>query len=532
MRQVLILLKYASSVFSLGASGGTVRPRKRTFKYGGLFTSLIMMAALGIPMYFLSGWIYGNLRIPLAGIGLPYPGYLADMYLALGLLSSAFLFFLSYSPSVAFNLFGSEDFHLLLSFPITRTQIFAFKAIDSIAFGSVGIALVIPLILAYAQQMGYSLWLALLAAVLLLLFLGSISLLIAALLSRLVSGNALRRAAFLFYLLSILGFVAIMQIVPRSAENLAAIFEGLRNLFHVIYSPFLFTRWVLDIVSGQWLGLVILLACTVVLGWVTARISNRLAFQVGSSSKSRKARFAQKTARWPLFARDLHLLVREPMNIYGFVYPVALGLIMLFVNPKDVGGIVAPAVTVFMAVFFSAMTTATLLREERKAWPTPLLYPISLRQMLAPKLWLPAAFFIVAYGLILLLVLLVSNGNPWLLLTLPMTLAISLACSAIGANFYLRRPITTSKNFFGFVPVMVLELGALLLTFLTIVFFILFLLYRSAPFVLLPGWLQWAISWVWPYIWGLLIPFGVTALLYVFFLRRQRVLMRVLRDWE
>src|SRR5450756_2049097 len=86
MRQVFILLKYASSVFSLGASGGTVRPRKRTFKYGGLFTSLFMMLVLGIPMYFLSGWIYGNLRIPLAQIGLPYPGYLADMYLALGLL--------------------------------------------------------------------------------------------------------------------------------------------------------------------------------------------------------------------------------------------------------------------------------------------------------------------------------------------------------------------------------------------------------------------------------------------------------------
>ena len=312
MKQVLILLKYASSVFSMGGSGGRVRPRKRTFKYSGLFTSLIMILVLGIPMYFLSSWIYGNLRIPLAQIGLPYPGYLADMYLAIGLLSSALLFFLSYSPTVAFNLFGSEDFHLLLSFPITRTQIFAFKAIDSIAFGSVGIALVVPLILAYAQTMGYSLWLALLAAVLLLLFLGSISLLIAALLSRLVSGNALRRAAFLFYLLSILGFVAIMQIVPRSAENLASIFEGLRNLFHVIYSPFLFTRWVLDIVSGQWLGLVVLLSCTVILGWITTRISNRLAFQVGSSSKSRKARFAQRTARRPLFRRSPPGIRRPP----------------------------------------------------------------------------------------------------------------------------------------------------------------------------------------------------------------------------
>jgi hypothetical protein len=522
MRQVFILLKYASSVFSLGGSGGSIRPRRRTFKYGGLFTSLIMIAALGIPMYFLSAWIYGNLRIPLVQIGLPYPGYLADMYLAFGLLSGAFLFFLSYSPTVAFNLFGSEDFHLLLSFPISRAQIFAFKAIDSIAFGSVGIALVIPLILAYAQTMGYSIWLGLLAAVLLLLFLGSISLLIAALLSRLVSGNTLRRAALLLYLLAIVGFVAIMQIMPRSAGNLAAIFEGLRSLFHTIYSPFLFTRWVLDIISGQWPGLVILLTSTIVLGWITIRVSNRLAFQVGSSSKSRKARFAQKTARWPLFARDLHLLLREPMNIYGFIYPVALGLIMLFVGQQVSGGIVALAVTVFMAVFFSAMTTATLLREERKAWPTPLLYPISLRQMLAPKLWLPTAFFILTYGLILLLVLLVFHGSPWLLLTLPMTLA----------NFYLRRPITTSKNFFGFVAVMVLELGALLLTFLTIVFFVLFLLYRSAPYVLLPGWLQWAIGWVWPYIWGLVIPFGVTAGLYLFFLRRQTYLVRVLRTWE
>jgi hypothetical protein len=126
MRKILTLLKYASTMASMAGGMGTSGSR-RGFKYMGLITSLIMLLALGLPMFFFGLSTLRSLAIPLTSVNIPLPGYLSDMVLALGLISGALFFFLSYSPSVAFNLFGSPDIELLLTFPLKRSQIFLYK---------------------------------------------------------------------------------------------------------------------------------------------------------------------------------------------------------------------------------------------------------------------------------------------------------------------------------------------------------------------------------------------------------------------
>ena len=531
MRKLLILLKYASTMSSMAgwSSGGT----RRGFKYMGLLSSAIMILALGLPMFFLGLSVLRPLDIPLAQIGLPYPGYLADMVLGLGLISGAVFFFLSYSPSVAFNLFGSPDIELLLSFPLTRSQIFLYKAIDSLAFGSVGIAVVLPIVFSYAIVIGYSWLLAVLVSVVFLVFFWALSLLVAAFLSRVMSGHVLKRFAFLLYLLTIIGFVAILQLMPKSGAQLQEILAGMQGFFSLLYSPFFFTRWFFDLFQGNLLGIVVFLVGIPVLLWATLRVSNQLAFQVSSTMKARAARFARRAARWPLFQRDLKLLVREPINLYGFIYPLAISLVMLFVNAGGTGTMVALGMTVFLAAFFAAMTTATLLREERKSWPTPLLFPLHLRELLAPKLWLPAFFFLLSYLVITLIAILAFHANPAILLSLPMALAISLFCSHMGARFYIRRPIVTSRNYFTVGVVLLLELIALVLSALTILPFLLWIaLQRLAVPPYMPDWLTWSITGSGPLAWGIGLPFLVTIILLVISLRGQGSLAVLMRNWE
>jgi ABC-2 type transport system permease protein len=532
MRKILTLLKYASTMASMAGGMGTSGSR-RGFKYMGLITSLIMLLALGLPMFFFGLSTLRSLAIPLTSVNIPLPGYLSDMVLALGLISGALFFFLSYSPSVAFNLFGSPDIELLLTFPLKRSQIFLYKAIDSLALGSVGIAVVLPLLFAYAIAMGHSWLLALLASVIFLVFFWALSLLVAALLSRLMSGQVLKRFAILLYLLTIVGFVAIMQLLPRASNNLKEILAGMQGFFQVIYSPFLFTRWFLDLFQGHLLGYAVFALAIPALLWLTIWVSNRLAFQAGASMRTRAARFATHSARWPVFQRDLQLLVREPMNLYGFIYPVALSLVMLFVNAGGAGSLIALGMTIFLAAFFAAMTTATLLREERKSWPTPLLFPLTLRELLAPKLWLPAFFFLVAYLLVALIAILAFQASLWILLTLPIALAISLFCSHLGARFYIQRPIVTSRNYFTVGVILLLELLTLILSVLTILpFFLWVALQTAASIPTMPGWLAWAVTGPGSLAWGFGLPFLVTAILLIVSLRGQRSLARKMTAWE
>ncbi len=532
MKQLFTLMKYASSLTAIGGMGAVGRKRQGGFKYMGLVSAIIILLALGIPLFFLARELMSSLRIPLSAIGLPYPGYLADIFLGLGLLAGALLLFLSYSPSVAFNLFGSEDLPLLLTLPITRATLFLYKAIDSLSFGAVGIAVILPIILAYAVSLNLSVGLALVASLFFLLFFGSLSMLVAALLSRLMSGSSLKRFAFLLYLCSIIGYVLILQVLlPQNPVDTQALFSGLQQFLHILYSPFLFTRWVLDIFQGGALGWIAFPATIAALGYLTLRISNRLAFQSGTGRINRKVRFASHSSRKPLFQRDLRLLMREPMNLYGFIYPVALSLILFFLGRKG-ASLAALPFTAFLAVFFSALATASLLREERKAWPTPLLLPLQAKEILRPKLWLPSLFLLGAYLIVLVVTIAGFQGSVWLLLTVPMALGISLCNSQVGAYFYLKRPVVTSKNVFGFLPVMVLEISSLLLVAFTIVLFSLYLLLLSSPPIKMSGFLGWLTQGAISLFWGLFLPCILTLLLFFLFHRGQRILTRLLREWD
>lgn len=531
MRQLLTLLKYSSSLTAIGGMGTVGRKRRAGFKYMSLISALIVFFALGTPLFFLAKGLMSGLRIPLSTLGLPYPGYLADIFLGLGLLAGALLFFLSYSPTVAFNLFDSEDLPLLLTFPIPRATLFLYKAFDSLSFGAVGIAVIIPLILAYAVSLGLSIGIALLVSLFFILLFGLLSMLAAALLSHWMSGSSLKRFAFLLYLLSIVAYVLIMQILPQKPGDIQALLSGLQEFLNVLYSPFFFTRWVFDLFQGGLIGWIVFPLLISILGYLTLRISNRLAFQSGVGRRNQKTRFAMRSSRKPLFQRDLRLLVREPMNLYGFIYPVALSLVLLFVGKKG-ASLAALPFTAFLAVFFSALATAALLREERKAWPTPLLLPLRAEEILRTKLWLPSFFLLGAYLVVLGILLVGFEGNILLLLTVPMALGISLCNSQMGAYFYLKRPVVASKNFFGFLPVMVLEIASIVLVALTILPFSLYLLLLESPPVNLSGLLGWLTQGIIPLFWGLFLPFLLTSLLFLLFYRGGKTLAYLLSQWD
>lgn len=110
------------------------------------------------------------LAVPVSSLGLPYKGYLFDIYMFLYPATFGLMAILTLVPSMVFNVFEADDMTFLLTLPIKRSTIFIFKASMGLFMGVLPLLMLIILGLCYGVVFKLNILLSIIGLLLFMVF--------------------------------------------------------------------------------------------------------------------------------------------------------------------------------------------------------------------------------------------------------------------------------------------------------------------------------------------------------------------------
>lgn len=442
MKEFFILFKYISL-------SKTRRIKEGRFKINlGWISYIIPVIAFGLPVGLI-------MYIPLKSMPMP----LADIFFSLFIISSSFLFLLSYAPTIVFNLYGSQDIYFLLTLPIRRSSIFLFKAVDSLIYSIPAIGFILPMCIAYSVAIGMGWFIGIISSVLFILFLIILSFLFGALVSKIMTRTSAKILSNLVYLLSILAYVIILNVIKPNTttqEGIKQLIINSKRYLDSTLSYFSPIGWLVYAIKGESIGYLIILIVSLFTGFLVYNISNTLVIESVGSRNSKKVSFSKSSLGSPFFVKDLRLLFRDPQAIYMLLYSIAFPLVMLIVNKSYTGALLVMAM---IASFYCSYITVHLLVSEKKVWPFPRLLPVKLTSIIIWKSLIPFLLYSSLYLVLTVISIYLFHINRIVLFTIPMVSLVFLYSGILAINLWLKDPKrdVSSRNIFKTKEVFIIE---------------------------------------------------------------------------
>jgi len=466
--EVAIILKYSS--LNLARSSNR---RRRIILTGerhpllGFFVrnlSVAVFFGIMITVFFVSMMEHQSADIfnyTIEEIGISLGELMVSPWLFIGTI----VFLASAAPGMVYNVFDSPDIEFLLTLPVRRSSIVMVKNLEILPYYSMGLATIFPayIILGYFCIGWTGLFLGFLAAIVYLGFLWALSSLLASVLNMFMGRMVARRVSLMAYMVSIMFLVFAYNTFIPDPSNASSI-DALVRYGRFMTSPFFPYTWFSRAVLGHhlwWIASVIPMA----LVYGTARLNARLEFSK-PRSRTKKRDFASHSRPLPGFRKDLLLLRRDPQLLYMLIYPVVFSMIFLLQREATM----ASFMYVQLTAIYSGLTSALLLRQEFLIWPAPLIFPMSIRDLVLPKIVIPTIAYSSIYTLMILVLLLIGLVEPWMSIFIPMVLLVIFSSTLLGARIFLRRPNRPVKgrNIFTITEVLMVQGITLLWTFSTI----------------------------------------------------------------
>jgi|GEM_PF-1840765 len=390
---------------------------------------------------------------------------LGELVISPWLFIGTIVFLASAAPGMVYNVFDSPDIEFLLTLPVRRSSIVMVKNLEILPYYSMGLAMVFPayIILGYFRTGWTGLSLGFLAAIIYLSFLWALSSFLASILNMFMGRMVARRVATMVYMVSIMLLVfAYNTFIPDLSK--ASSIDSLVRYGRFMTSLFFPYTWFSRAVLGNhpwWIASMI----PVALVYGAVRLNARLEFSK-PRSHTKKRDFASHNRPLPGFRKDLLLLRRDPQLLYMLAYPVVFSMIFLLQREATT----ASFMYVQLTAIYSGLTTALLLRQEFLIWPVPLTFPMSIRDLVLPKIVIPTIAYSSIYTLMILALILIGLVDPWMSIFIPMVLLIIFSSTLLGAWIFLRRPNRPVKgrNIFTIPEVLMTQGITLLWTFSTI----------------------------------------------------------------
>jgi ABC-2 type transport system permease protein len=442
VKEFFILFKYISL-------SKTRRIKERRFKINlGWISYIIPVIVFGLPVGLIMYRLLKTLPMPLA-----------DIFFSMFIISSSFLFILSYAPTIVFNLYGSSDVYFLLTLPIKRSSIFLFKAIDSLVYSSPAIGFIFPICIAYSVAIGMGWFIGLIAGMLFIVFLLVISFFFGALVSKVMSRTSAKILSNFIYLLSILVYVIILNVIKPDTTTQEGIRQFIINSKRYLDSALSYfspAGWLISVIKGESIGYLLILGMSLLLGLLVYNITNTLVIESSSSRNSKRASFSKSSSSSPFFVKDLKLLFRDPQAIYMLLYSIAFPSVMLIVNKSYTGALLVMAM---IASFYCSYIAVHLLVSEKKVWPFPKLLPIKLTSILIWKVLIPFLLYSFLYLILIVISISLFNLDRIILFTIPMVSLAFLYSGILAINFVLKDPKrdVSSRNVFRTSEVFIIE---------------------------------------------------------------------------
>ncbi len=434
MREFLLLNKYASKI---------TKPNKNSkISYTGALgwvISIIVMLSITVPLGFAFYEIGKAFMIPLSSLGLDYEGYLFDIYMFIYPLTFGLMAVLTLVPSMVFNIYESEDLEFLFTLPIRKSSIFIFKSLMGLSMGMIPLAMLVVVGISYALLLKVNIVLSIIAILLFIVFLLFLSLLLGSFFARIMTKSSAKTISQIFLYVSIIGYVVLMNLIPKqmeaSPQDILNSFNSFFGIIHGNYSYLLPINWFMYLVNLdiRVFGIVILTIC--ILGYFIYKNSSHFALESGRG-KTKKAK-GVSVSKHPVINKELRLTFRNPQNLFGIAYAIIFPIIMLLINKQFLSG------AMFVALFASMYTSnlsMQLMSVERKTWPLIILLPVDDNFILRVKALIPTAIYTLVYLIVLIVSYFGIGLNPIMFLSIIPMIAVLLFSSYFGLYIFLKDP--------------------------------------------------------------------------------------------
>uniref|UniRef100_A0A7V3RFB0 Uncharacterized protein n=1 Tax=Mesoaciditoga lauensis TaxID=1495039 RepID=A0A7V3RFB0_9BACT len=463
MSQLGLLLRYKLMMWSN-------IPKRRGRRGMPLFVYVLILAGIfagiSIPAYFLFIDTFRNYSsIIFNGVSL------ADIFVEISMIGIFILVLVTDTPSIALNIFMSDDVEFLLSLPISQPTIFISKTIETMVQGGFPALFLIPILIAYAtatEMSWYAIIFMFLMYILYFFILTAVSALIALGVSKVASRSGTQRFMIFTSLIVYVFAIILMNAVGSLNSNTTATANSFAHYVNTVNSPFLPSTWFLDAIKMQWQGILFLVVASgglSILAYIVASNGILTGFSRMTGANKKTSHKKAYRIRGPIMAfvsKDIKLMRREPSILFLLIYPAIFPLIFfagsIFSGHGGMIDAMIPAIlmSVFVSSMYTVMATASLVSIEIKVGDFVNTLPVGKRTPLWSKAFVIMSSFAIVMIVTFAILSIIFGDVFFPMITVVFSAPILLILSFFGVYATIkwpnsiggiRRPLNTTGSF-------------------------------------------------------------------------------------
>jgi ABC-2 type transport system permease protein len=405
---------------------------------GGLSGQLFIFAVFAIMIGTFLWEVYGSTAgVSIEGVSLGK--VMAGFFLTI----SGFFFLISFSATSSYLFMRNEEIDMLLVLPVKRVSIIAYQIMISTVYQGLTLSVFIGIALPFHLRVDPSPWIGIPALVLVVIDTVLLASIVSVAFGKFMSRAAARKVMFVVQITAGFMFFIIVQLVPRSTDNIPLYLQKLASAWGVLSNPMNVFTWSVK-ASEQPIYLLVGLGAIPVLGYIFFRVASSIKFEPVSYTKGRtKTVSFNGRSRGVLLRRELKIYKRYEQLIYYLFYPVVFGLIFGLISDDAVASIFT---TVLISTIFTTIQSAFLMGREFPFIETTKTLPISLGRMIALKATLPVLLGSVLFVGVLTTSILVKGESFGYFVVVPIVFVLYITSSLLGIRGVLVSPPDQMDN--------------------------------------------------------------------------------------
>lgn len=417
MRELIILLKY-------GLKGSSSKSSTKTRRsISGLLLPLIAVIGYGVPI----GVLFADLFRVYKDVNINGVNF-ATIFVADWSVMMVGVFILSFVPSLVNSFVRNEEIQLLLTMPVRRSTIVFYQAVLTLIFQSFAVVMYLFIMPAYAIGVGKNLFISVISALLMCFALIFLSILIAAVVGIWMNRSTARRMNFFSILIAVVLFLVATQLLPQKIG--ATTFSFLTRTGQKVLSEYNPLVWpVLSLDNPVYI--ILLFVITFALWSLSLKVSEKISFEDKAVIKKHE----KGLSHTGVYSKDLRLLFRYEQGVFMIIYPIAIGLIFSFTTKSFMSPLF---ILIFISTMYVSMSSAMLMKQEFLAWPLAKIMPLTISQILVPKMIIPAGLYSLV-TMILSIFLQIYFKLSWTFyFIIPVVFVMFAFAAVLGIHFFIK----------------------------------------------------------------------------------------------
>ncbi len=405
---------------------------------GGLSSQFLIFVIFAVMIGAFLWEVYGataEVSIEGVALGKVMAGFLLTI--------SGFFFLISFSATSSYLFMRNEEIDMLLVLPVKRASIIAYQIMISTLYQGLTLSVFIGIALPFHLRVDPNPWIGIPTLVLVVLDIVLLASIVSVAFGKFMSRAAARKVMFIAQMMAGFMYIIIVQLVPRSTDNIPLYLQKLAAAWGVPSNPLNVFTWSVK-ASEQPIYLLLGLGAIPVLGYLFFRVASSMRFEPVSNTKSRSKTIPfNKRRGGVLLRRELKIYKRYEQLIYYLFYPIVFGLILGFISDDAVTSIFT---TVLISTIFTTIQSAFLMGREFPFIETTKVLPISLGRMIALKATLPVLLGSVLFVGVLTTSTFMNGGSFSYFLVVPVVFVLYITSSLLGIRGVLVSPPDQMDN--------------------------------------------------------------------------------------